>query len=200
MSTHRWLGPSTAVVALGLAAACSSSESSDNGAPASSTAGDSPTTNESSSSTRPTMSTQKTSCEKIIGHDAPGSGGLRVLNTVVFHRLSPSAPVGESVEPGLRYFAKVPVSVRGGAKVVVSVPDEQSRTLAVSWASSPNPPTTEVVFIPCGSGHPWTSYPGGFYFEVKQCATVDITVDGRTARRKVPLGESCAGTTPRTSG
>ena len=111
---------------------------------------------------------------------------------VVFYLLDPSQPLARSGEPGMHYFAKVAVSLRGDDKVVASVPKDRSNDLAISWASSPNPPGTKVVFDPCGAtDQGWTTYPGGFYFNDRQCATIVVSVNGRNTRHRVPLGASC---------
>ena len=195
MIGKRWSGLSVAVVALGMTAACSSGGAEGADTSTTSTGAGSTTTKQAPSFPGPSAAaTLTTSCEKIIGHDGPGRDGLRVSDSVVIHRLSPSAPLGDSEEEGLRYFAKVPVSVRSDAEVAISVPEDSRGALAISWASSPNPPGEEVIFDPCGEGgaHEWTTYPGGFYFDEKQCATIVITVDGSSTRQRVPLGAGCA--------
>lgn len=139
--------------------------------------------------------TLTTSCERGVWHAAPEPGGMEVSDTVVLQGTGPAAELGGSTEPGLPHFLKVPVSVRGYAEVVVSVASGQPGGVAISWASSPDPPGVEVSFEPCdsGRGHEWSTYSGGFYVDAPRCATVVVEVDGRTTRQQVPLGAPCPG-------
>lgn len=137
--------------------------------------------------------TLRTSCTKGVKHDAPQTGGIEVGDAVVLQGSGPSAPLGSSMQPGLPVFVKVPVFVRGDAEVVVSLARDEPDGVAIAWASSPRPPGVEVTFEPCGTGHEWTTYPGGFVLDAPRCVTVVVEVDGRSTRQQVPLGASCPG-------
>lgn len=188
-----WSGLSVILVAFSVTASCSSSGEVKPGAPTPPAEPHSTSTQAPSPPTPPASAALTTSCEKIIGHDRPGQGGLRVLDVVVIHLNSPSAQVGTSEAAGFRHFAKVAVSVRGRREASISIPEQSSGALAVSWASSPNPPGVEVNFAPCGKGggSEWTTYPGGFYFNQRQCATVLVRVGEQRTREHIPLGARC---------
>lgn len=150
----------------------------------------------SSPATQSIGSSAETACDQGVGHDAPEAEAVRVLNDVAFSRLQESADpaqVGQTGLPGLRYFAKIAVSVRRGAQVAILVPPEHDEALALDWASVAAGPVSKVTFLPCASGkdQEWTTYPGGFYADETGCVTVVVEVDGRAVEQEVPLGERC---------
>jgi hypothetical protein len=106
-----------------------------------------------------------------------------------------------SVPRGDGYAMKIPLFVRAGRVVTVSIAPADRSIAGLTFASSLDRPVPAVRFVACEKDHPAWSYeggvgpitffPGGFRVTEPACVILSVRVRGRRApyKRTVPFGK-----------
>ncbi len=156
----------------------------------------------------PASIASQVSCEDSIGADAPESNEEIVGDVVALPSLNhpalqavqlddadTQALENDLVEPGWTW-AKRGLTVRGSARIEVSVPDDLTDDMRIGWGGMPPEPLTSVV-VECAPEDGWLAFAGGFWVSEPGCYPVNVTIDTAPTRQvDVGIGEPCPGQDP----
>jgi hypothetical protein len=201
----------TALAAVALLAACTSSRPSDVGAARSPSVGAGPSGSASGPSgsasgpagvaSGPAGSGEETlACEESIGTPASPEANLRVSLDAV------ALPVGivlqtsasGETDPAARLFAKWGLLVRAGVVVDLVVPAGWTDRARVGWGS-PGVPTTHLHVPGCaGRVMPgaWLAFAGGYWVDKPACLPLIVSSGGRQTTVHISVGVACPSPSP----
>lgn len=135
-------------------------------------------------------------CDHEIGHAPPDDAEEVIADAValvdadaVLHP-TPVEGVDGTAFDGDWIWAKDGVTVRGGVKVELSVPDALEGSLLIGWGA-PAEPATRVV-LHCDGESEWWSFSGGYWAAQPGCHTVEVRVAGGDVHVVgIPVGVGC---------